>query len=227
VPLSTSAITLTLLLAGAPARQEAKRLFDAATVAYEAGRYEEALADFTASYAVLPLAQLLLDIAQCDRQLHRWKDAELQYQRYLSALPNAPNRAEVSGDLDQVRAEQVKAAAAPPARTVEALKLEPPPAQAPLAALEAPAAPRKHNRTGAYWLGGAGILVALAGGSCVIAGEVMAGGDSPKTKDGTTFHKLSAPAAVTVNNVLLASYVLFGVGAAALAGAGAWAAAAP
>jgi tetratricopeptide (TPR) repeat protein len=226
--LAASPLALVVLLAAAPTRHEAERLFKAGTAAYEEGRYEEALADYAAAYEALPLAQLLLDIAQCDRQLGRWKEAELHYRQYLSAKPDAPNRGEVEGYLAEVRAAEAKAAAAPtpPAvTTVEARRvdLSPPPQPAPVAGVETPA---RRASSGPYWLGGAGIVVALAGGSCLIAGEVMQGGDT-RTPDkqtlGDTDHTLTAPNVATINGLLVASYVLFGVGGAALLGATGWA----
>ena len=209
-----------MLLAAAPTRHEAERLFKAGTAAYEAGRYEEALADYAAAYEALPLAQLLFDIAQCDRLLARWKEAELHYRQYLAAKPDAANRAEVEGHLAEVRAAQAKAQ--PPVTTLEArqVDLSPPAPPAPVAAVEAPA---RHAPSGPYWLGGAGILVALVGGSCLAAAEVMQGGDRQTSVGGNTEHTLTAPNVATVDSLLVASYVLFGVGGAALAGAAGWA----
>ena len=86
---AASRIALVLLLAAAPTRHEAERLFKAGTAAYEDGHYEEALADYAAAYEALPLPQLLLDIAQCERELGHWKEAELHYRQYLVAKPGA------------------------------------------------------------------------------------------------------------------------------------------
>jgi tetratricopeptide (TPR) repeat protein len=233
--LVASQLAVALLLVAAPPRHEAERLFNAGTVAYQAGRYEEALADFAASYEALPLAQILFDIAQCDRKLGRWKEAELHYQGFLSAEPKAANRSEVLDYLKQVRdaeagpPQEPTPAPPPPGQVAvapNALKLDAPPPAPPLAAVE-PLPPPAHASRGPYWLGGSGLLVALAGGACLIAGEVIQGGDAPASSNHETYHTLTAPQVGTINGLLVASYALFGIGAAALAGGGIWAALAP
>src|SRR3990167_8916541 len=123
-------LLLVLLLATAAgddaATAEARALYAKGKEAFEAGKTPEALANFEGAYARKPLPGFLFNIALCHRALKDHGKAVSALERYLRALPNAPNRVEAENLLDEERA----LAAAPPA----------PPAVAPAPPATQPAA---------------------------------------------------------------------------------------
>lgn len=79
--------------------QEARARFEAGRMAFGAGRFEDALADFERAYALSSRPQLLYNIAQCHDRLRHDEEAVAALRRYLEAVPDAPNRAEVERRL--------------------------------------------------------------------------------------------------------------------------------
>jgi tetratricopeptide (TPR) repeat protein len=83
---------------------------------YKLGRFEQALAEYTAAYELFPAPALLFNIGQCHRYLRHFEQALFFYRGFLrDAPPNAPNRATVEdllvqtqNDLDAQRAETAK-----------------------------------------------------------------------------------------------------------------------
>ena len=151
-------------------RVAAKGLYGKGIVAYEASRFDEALSDFTAAYALDPAPSLLFNLGQCHRKLGQWSDALAAYERYLRERPLAANRADVESLIDEVKKQlppPPPAKAEPPTVVVvEAAPPKPPPPTAsppapattassdsspavPAAATSAPAPPSHRS----HWLG--------------------------------------------------------------------------
>lgn len=112
----THAVLLALLLA-APStavRQKADKLVQEATVDYNASDFEGALAKLTEAYKLKSDPALLFDIAQCHRALHHWERAEFTYKAYLKERPDAHDRKKVKALIAKVewerQQEQVAAA---------------------------------------------------------------------------------------------------------------------
>lgn len=83
-------------------QQEARALFQAAQVAYEAGRFEVALERFTEAYTLSNRPQLLYNIGLAAERLARRPEALAAYRAYLQLHPSAPNREEVTGRVRSI-----------------------------------------------------------------------------------------------------------------------------
>jgi hypothetical protein len=102
------------------------------TKRYAEGKYKEALAAFRRGLEHKPLAELHYQLGQCYRALGDAASAKREYQAYLQARPDAPERGEVEGYL---AAGGGAPDPAPPERPAKA-----PPAAAPPPTPVAPAA---------------------------------------------------------------------------------------
>lgn len=78
-------------------QEEARALFRAAQVAYDAGRFEVALERFTEAYTLSNRPQLLYNIGLAAERLGRRQEALAAYRAYLQLHPSASNREEVEG----------------------------------------------------------------------------------------------------------------------------------
>jgi tetratricopeptide (TPR) repeat protein len=74
---------------------EARALFSAGVVAYDAGRYEAALESFEHAYELSDRPALLYNMGQCYDRLRRDHEALDAFQRYLEAVPESDNHAQV------------------------------------------------------------------------------------------------------------------------------------
>jgi tetratricopeptide (TPR) repeat protein len=130
------AILLLQLLATSPQARDAEDLVHASMHDYDLKDFEKALREAEQAYRLYPLAQILYNIGQCHRALQHWERAAFFYQRYLTKLPDAPNRSHVEELLAEVeyrlKLEQVSAPPTP-------APTPPPPAVQPAA--PAPSAP--------------------------------------------------------------------------------------
>lgn len=72
--------------------EEARALFSAGRLAYEAGDYAHALEDFTRAYERSPRPELLFNIGQAADRLRRDEEALDAYRRFLEGVPDSPNR---------------------------------------------------------------------------------------------------------------------------------------
>ena len=142
-----SMLLVFLLAVGAgedPATLEAKALYAQGKASFEAGRHTEALASFEGAYTRKPLPGFLFNIALCHRALKNHGKAVDALERYLRAMPNAPNREEAQRILEEERAMAAAAPTGPPTPTPSPPAAAiPPPAAAippPAAAIPPPAA---------------------------------------------------------------------------------------
>ncbi len=94
------------------AEAEARNVFEAGEVAFTAGRYADALAYFQRAYTLSQRPALLFNIALCQDRLREDDAAVEAYERYLTAVPRAPNREEVDSRLDALRAARARRAQA-------------------------------------------------------------------------------------------------------------------
>lgn len=76
-------------------RKLAKKYFTKAKRDFELGRFKRALKGFSKAYELVSHPGLLFNIGQCHRMMKDHKRAVFFYEGYLSAIPDAPNRAEV------------------------------------------------------------------------------------------------------------------------------------
>jgi tetratricopeptide (TPR) repeat protein len=102
--------------ASAPAdtEQEARALFEAGRIAYENGRFADALPSFTRAFELTGRPALIFNIGQCLDRLGRSAEAADAYRRFLTAVPDAPNRNFLEGRLAILDAEAARATRAAP-----------------------------------------------------------------------------------------------------------------
>ena len=87
-----------------PAVVEARNRFRQGVALARAGNCAGALAEFNASLALVPRANTLYNIAQCQEDLHRYDLAVDAYDRYLSVAPaDDPDRAAVEATVRTLR----------------------------------------------------------------------------------------------------------------------------
>ena len=67
------------------------------------GKFIEARQEFQTAYDLSEKPRLLFNIAQCHKNLGEYKEAIDFFERYLKALPDADNKAEVEGDIEALR----------------------------------------------------------------------------------------------------------------------------
>jgi hypothetical protein len=109
-----------------PDDQEARRLFEAGSVAFEDAHYEAALDLFRRAHALSGRPTLLFNIGHAADRLRRDRDAVDAFEAYLRELPQAANRREVEVRLSVLRRQLVVAAAArEPIRPLQATSSEP------------------------------------------------------------------------------------------------------
>ena len=92
--------------------EKAKKLFNL-------GKFDDALSEYQKAYDAKPLPKLLFNIAQCYRNLGQVDQALFTYKSYLHNVPNASNRTEVEGTIDQLEEEKARGES-------ERLRLTPP-----------------------------------------------------------------------------------------------------
>ena len=109
-------LVLTTLLAGTaladgdpaqlpdPDTQSARRHFDRGASLYDQAHYGAAVREFEAAKRVKPLAAFEFNIARCRDRLEEWSAAADGYERYLAAVPNAPEAAELRSRIAELRA---------------------------------------------------------------------------------------------------------------------------
>jgi tetratricopeptide (TPR) repeat protein len=138
---------------------EARRLYQEGRRHYNIGEYERAIERFKAAYLISQAPLLLYNIAQAYRLegSERCGEAVQFYQRYLTAVPEAPERRAVERRL--VELEPCARARAQPA----------PDAAAPIVLPRVPEAPPGAKRSRSKWP----LVVAAVGGGLAVAGAVL------------------------------------------------------
>jgi tetratricopeptide (TPR) repeat protein len=198
------------------ADREAHARFESGRLAMESGRYEEALADFTRSYELSGRGIILFNIGLVHDRLRRDGEALDAFERYLEAVPDAPNREEVWARVLVLRRAMEQRQAAPqPSASMPMTETDT------VAATASTPAPTASSGNGTLYLAGgitAGVLTlgaAIGAGAMWAAandqyaqldGACGAAGCSRAEIDGS-----GAPGLVTGTNVLLVSAIVAGV----------------
>src|SRR4051812_10862263 len=78
---------------------EARQHFATGRDAFSRGDFATAVTEFERAYTLSRRAQLLYNIGTTYERLHRWEEARSALQRYLDAVADAPDRAEVEGRI--------------------------------------------------------------------------------------------------------------------------------
>jgi len=125
-------LALGLVLAASTASATpADELFDKGQASYQAGKYQDAIAQFKQAYELVHDPVYLFNIAQSYRKAADCTGAAEYYAKYLEAAPNAENKAKVQQWLEELRPcvderhreqEAARANAAPPAQSVQPVR---------------------------------------------------------------------------------------------------------
>lgn len=209
-------LLISLLLLNAEPNPAAVRLTRKATVAYNAGEFGQAFLDYQAAYDLEPIPELLFDMGQCQRMLRHPERASFLYKRYLTAKPQARNRAKVEellAQLEQKVAEATAAApppgdvpqAAPPEKPGEVVPAAPTDRPAEVAAEPAPASVAVVRPVASAGiplpvaiLGGAGAVALLGAGGLGLA-VLLQPDTATQLPDGQLEHSLKYTQLVAIN----------------------------
>jgi tetratricopeptide (TPR) repeat protein len=137
-----------LARAESPLEKEARLKYQAAQKAFDAGRYDEALTQYQASWDLTHYPAIIYRMALCQELLGHREEAVTMYKRYLEAEPESERRATVEARLHDLESGTPPPAPQPPPapRAIEAAP------SVPAAALSAtPAPPPSKSVTKKAW----------------------------------------------------------------------------
>ena len=196
-----------------PDTEIARRHYEKGTVFYTDGKYSDAIDEFTQARKVKPLPAFDYNIARCHDRMEHVREAIAGYERYLAEIPPTDSdAAEVRARVEVLKRRLADTLPAPTSQPAAGQAAGPP------EAVESP--PTRHRRY--TWIA-AGI------GGALLAGSLVAGliADSHYTAlkvhcaaDGTCNSATAPDAGSWIDSgksAQLASEVLLGVGAAAVA----------
>jgi tetratricopeptide (TPR) repeat protein len=103
-----AALVLVLVMAGVASagpnvQKEADVLFEKGQASYQAGKYQDAIAQFKEAYELVKDPVYLFNIAQSYRKVADCTAAAEYYKRYLEKAPNAENKQKVEQWLEELR----------------------------------------------------------------------------------------------------------------------------
>ncbi len=161
-------------LADDPATRAARRHFDRGEKLFALGKFDDALDEYQKAFDAKPIPDFLFNIGQCYRNLGDYDSAIFSYRKYLTAAPDAANRAQVEQLITELEARKDR-------NDTHRLGLQPPrraePPPPPVAA-----APADHPFYTRWWFW-TGIGVVAAGGG-VAAYELTRPSGPPSTNLG-------------------------------------------
>jgi tetratricopeptide (TPR) repeat protein len=160
---------------------EARSLFEAGRIAYEAGRYQDSLQHFQRAYELSGRGALLYNIGSCLDRLRRDEEALAAFEQYLALGDAAPRRAEVEQRVAILRG-NVAANAIAPQNVADAANTD--------TSSEDPLSPRDTARSGGvvrkwwFWT----IIGVVVVGTAVGVGVAVGGGGTqgPQTVNSGT-----------------------------------------
>lgn len=157
----------------------AKALFAKAEAAYQVGRFEEALENFTAVYELAPHPEILFNLGQCHRHLGNPERAAFFYRGYLRTSETAPRQGELATKLLS-EMEQKAAEAALARKRSPSIALVPgpglqPESASPLITPEVTTDPDSPSLLTRWWFWAGAAAVVTAG----VATYVVASADQP------------------------------------------------
>ncbi len=142
---------------------------------YDHARYDDAVREMNAAYALKPLADLQYNLAQCYERLNRLEDAVAAYQKYVEGKPEALDRADVLERMASLRERLEHGQNAPPPervvfKTIVVYREAPPP----------PGRAARWAAYGCFTLAAAGLATGIAFAVLAkqAANQVTSGGDS-------------------------------------------------
>jgi tetratricopeptide (TPR) repeat protein len=171
-------------------KQRAAAAYKAGMAHYQLEEYDAAIEKFQEGFRLEPQPEFLYNIALCYRQSKRPDKALSYFQKFLRMRPNAPNRADVEQQIENMQAAIAAQKNPPP---------PPPPPPTPSTtpsttttptenALVATAPPKKKPVYQRGWFWGV-----VAGGAVVVVGAVVLGVELSRSDNAKTLPPLSFP----------------------------------
>jgi tetratricopeptide (TPR) repeat protein len=168
-------LLIVLLLAAGPlfadTASDVKMHFKKGQTHYALGEFQAAIDEFREAYRIRQEPAILFNLAQSYRQIREWQHAYFHYRQYLNQRPDAPNRVEVEGLIEQMKGkmddeERLAKAEPPPAPPLKVATVPPPTAEKPAFLATAPKAKMETHSSALRYAGYASFGVgALAGGA--------------------------------------------------------------
>jgi tetratricopeptide (TPR) repeat protein len=166
--------------------EEARALFEAGKVAYEDGRYVDALGYFERSFELSHRAGLQYNLGLAYDRLRRDREALEAYEAYLSTELDPKSALEVENRVRALR----ESLAAEDAAKAEQSKLTPETPVVPLQRADSSSAERTRKRR--MWIGIAAGVVAVGAGVAISVLAAGSGDDArPKPNSGVTIQALT------------------------------------
>jgi tetratricopeptide (TPR) repeat protein len=138
MPLLRRLLVVLLIVSGpvlADVNADVRAHFKKGQTHYALGEFQAAIEEFREAYRLKQEPAILFNLAQSYRQIHEWQHAYFHYRQYLNQRPDAPNRTEVEGLIEQMKGKmdeeerlaKSEAAATPPPPPVTLKPTTPPP----------------------------------------------------------------------------------------------------
>lgn len=137
--------------------EEARAIYEAGVVAYNAGRFSEALRHFRGSYELSQRPALLYNIATAAERSRKDALALESYEAYLDAIPDTPLRERIETRISDLRSELERAESDAPSAT------EAQPVDVPVPSRTASDPPPTRSRVAPLVLLSAGAAIAAMG----------------------------------------------------------------
>lgn len=212
-------VAIVALASYAHAESEAERLYNKGQHAYEALRYDDALASWQQSYALSKLPALLFNIAQAQRLRGKPGDctkATANYRKFIALMPKSSERPTAEGfiaELSPCVEQEAKPVVVPPPQVVTPPAVVQPQPQ-PIVVREGGGG--KGKRFAGYAVGGAGVILVATGVYFGAKARRLGDEVSDECADGCDWNLVKDKDAEG-KSAETTQYVLYGVGAAALA----------
>jgi tetratricopeptide (TPR) repeat protein len=143
--------------------REARAIYEAAVVAFDEGRFEDALRLFRRAYELSERAELLFNVGTAADRLRYNEEALEAFEAYLAARPDADNRANVEARIAVLRRAIADAARPTPEPSIVVVREREPGTEPP---------PKSR-----WWIGLIAGVVVAAGAAAVIAVVATRNGD--------------------------------------------------
>ena len=220
-------IAIVLLLAPivAHAQSEAEKLYVQGQQAYDAARYDDALAAWEKSYALSKLPALLFNIAQAQRLRHNPGDctkATANYRKFISLSPKATERPTAEGfiaELAPCTEAESKPIVEPFPSPSPTPSSAPAPSPMPVTVTQVDSNAGAGKRLVGYVVGGTGIALVVTGVYFGAKARRLGNEVSDECADGCDWNLVKGKDAEG-KRAETTHYVLYGVGVAAIAAGG-------
>lgn len=111
-----------------PRQQAAREHFMRGVDLYSQGNYPNAWLEFSAAYQIVPLIDLLNNMARCEVRMGRPRDALDHFKRFIAARPNDPDSEYINQEIARLEGELGRRATSAPAPDqTETAVVKPPP----------------------------------------------------------------------------------------------------